>query len=58
MIQALDAGDWLQADLRLACVTGDPIDILLKNRTFAYTNLQGGTCNKLITRQGLRGEIS
>ena len=56
--QALDADDCLQADLRLARVTDDPIDILLKNGTIAFTDLPGGAYNKLITRQGRRGEMS
>ena len=56
--QALDADDWLQTDLRLARVTDDPIDILLKNGTISFTDLPGGAYNKLITWQGLRGEMS
>jgi len=55
--QALDADDWLQADLRPARVTDDPIDILLKNGTISFTDLPGGAYNKLITRQGLGGEM-
>ena len=36
----------------------DPIDILLKNGTISFTDLPGGAYNKLITRHGLRGEMS
>ena len=56
--QALYADDCLQADLRLARVTDDPIDILIKNETISFTDLPGGAYNKLITRQGLRDEMS
>ena len=40
--QALDADDWLQTDLRLARVTDDPFDILLKNGTISFRDLSGG----------------
>ena len=56
--QALDSDDCLQADLRLAGVADDPIDILLENGTISFTDLSGGAYKKLITRQGLRGEMS
>ena len=56
--QALYADDCLQADLRLARVTDDPIDILLKNGTISFTDLPGAAYNKPITRQGLRSEMS
>ena len=58
MRQALDSDDCLQADLRLARVTDDPIDILLKNGTIAFTDLSGGAYKKLITRQGRRAGMS
>ena len=58
MRQVLDADDWLQADLKLARVTDDPIGILLKNGTISFTDLPSGGYNKLITRQGLRIEMS
>ena len=56
--QALDSDDCLQADLRLARVTDDPIDILLKNGTISFTDLSGGAYKKLITRKGRRAEMS
>ena len=58
MRQALYADDCLQADLRLARVTDDPIDILITNEIISFTDLPGGAYNKLITRQGLRDEMS
>mgnify|MGYP000407944550 CR=1 FL=1 len=56
--QILDADDWLQADLKLARVTEDQIDILIENGTISFTDLRGGAQNKLNTRQGLRSEMS
>ena len=50
--------DCLHVDLKLARVTEDTIVILPKNGTIAFTDLLGGACNKLITRQGLRSEMS
>ena len=56
--QALYADDCLQADLRLAGVADDPIDILLENGTISFTDLSGGAYKKLITRKGRRAEMS
>ena len=56
--QVLDADDWLQANLKLARVTEDPIDILLKNGTISFMDLPGGAYNKVITRQSLGSEMS
>ena len=50
--------EWLQADLKLARMTEGPIDVLLKNGTISFTDLPSGGYNKLITRQGLRSEMS
>ena len=38
--------------------TDDSIDILLENGTISFTDLSGCAYKKLITRQGLRGEMS
>ena len=56
MRQALDADGSLQADLKLARVTEDLINILIENGTISFTDLPGGAHNKLSTRQGLRSE--
>ena len=58
MRQGLDADDWLKANLKLARLTEDPIDILLKNGTISFTDLSGGAYNKPIIRQGPRGKMS
>ena len=56
--QVLEADEWLQANLKLARLTEDPIDILCRNGTISFTNLPGAAYNKPITRQGLRSEMS
>ena len=56
--QVLDADEWLQADLKLARVTEDPINVLLKKETISFTDLPSGGYNKLVTQQGLRSEMS
>ena len=53
------AGDkWLQADLTFARVTEDLIDILIAKGVIAFTDLPVNAQEKLISRQGLRSELS
>ncbi len=56
--EVLKADEWLQADLSLARVTEDLIDVLIEKGAFAFTDLPQGAQSKLINRQGLRSELS
>ncbi len=50
--------EWLQADLALARVTEDLIEVLIDKGVLAFTDLPEGAQSKLIGRQGLRSEMS
>ena len=50
--------EWLQADLSLARVTEDLIEVLIGKGVIAFTDLPPGAQTKLIGRQGLRTELS
>lgn len=50
--------EWLQADLSLARVTEDLIEVLIAKGAIAFTDLPESAQSKLIDRQGLRSELS
>ena len=58
VMNIINNDEWIQADLSLARVTEDLIDILIENGTFSFTDLPEGAQMKLIKRQGLRSEMS
>jgi hypothetical protein len=54
----IGADEWLRADLALARVTEDLITNLMDKGVIAFTDLPAGVQEKIITRQGLRLEVS
>jgi hypothetical protein len=54
----LEKDEWVQADLALARVTEDLVDLLIDKGVINFTDLPSGAQNKLIKRQGLRTELS
>jgi hypothetical protein len=50
----IDADPWLRADLGLARVTEDLLNILMEKGVIAFTDLPIGAQQKIISRQGLR----
>ncbi len=58
VLQIIKDDEWLQADLSLARVTEDLIEVLIEKGAIAFTDLPVGAQTKLIDRQGLRSELS
>jgi hypothetical protein len=57
--QTILAGDkWLPANLAFARVTEDLIEVLIGKGVIAFTDLPVNAQEKLISRQGLRSELS
>jgi hypothetical protein len=54
----IDADEWIQADLALARVTEDLVDLLIGKGVINFTELPDGAQMKLLKRQGLRSELS
>lgn len=52
------ADEWVQADLALARVIEDLIDILIAKKLILFTDFPAGAQKKLIERRGLRKEFS
>lgn len=50
----IDADPWIAADLSLARVTEDLLNILMEKGVIAFTDLPVGAQEKIIKRQGLR----
>jgi len=50
--------DWIRADLSLARVTEDLIDLLIEKGIISFTELPEAAQAKLINRRGLRNELS
>ena len=50
--------EWLRADLSLARVTEDLIDLLIEKGLISFTELPEAAQSKLINRRGLRNELS
>ena len=50
--------DWVKADLALARVVEDLIDILIDKKLIVFTDFPEGAQKKLIERRGLRKEFS
>jgi hypothetical protein len=50
--------DWIKADLSLARVTEDLIDLLIEKGVISFTELPEAAQGKLISRRGLRNELS
>lgn len=50
--------DWIRADLSLARVTEDLIDLLIEKGLISFTELPEAAQAKLINRRGLRNELS
>ncbi len=50
--------EWVQADLQLARVMEDLIDILIEKKLIVFTDFPEGAQKKLIERRGLRKEFS
>ncbi len=53
-----DRDEWMQADLALARVTEDLVDLLIEKGVINFTELPDGAQQKLIKRRGLRSELS
>ena len=53
-----EADEWVQADLALARVTEDLVDLLIDKGVINFTDLPEGAQMKLLKRQGLRSELS
>ena len=49
--------NWMQADLELARVTEDLIDVLIEKGVIMFTDLPEAAQNKLLKRQGLRNRL-
>ena len=58
VLEIIKNDEWLQADLSLARVTEDLIEVLIEKGTIAFTDLPSGAQSTLIDRQGLRSELS
>ena len=58
LLDIIKNDEWLQADLSLARVTEDLIEVLIEKGAIAFTDLPEGAQSKLIDRQGLRSELS
>ena len=54
----IEGDEWLQADLSLARVTEDLVEVLIGKGVIAFTDLPVHAQEKLIGRQGLRSEMS
>jgi hypothetical protein len=50
----IDADPWIKADLSLARVTEDLLNILMEKGVISFTDLPVGAQEKIIKRQGLR----
>jgi hypothetical protein len=50
----LDSDPWVRADLSLARVTEDLLNILMEKGLISFTDLPVGAQEKIIARQGLR----
>ncbi len=50
--------EWMEADLALARVTEDLVDLLIGKGVINFTELHEGAQMKLLKRQGLRSELS
>ncbi len=58
VMDIINNDEWLQADLSLARVTEDLIEVLIEKGAISFTDLPVGAQSKLIDRQGLRSELS
>ena len=58
MTSLIDNDEWIQADLALARVTEDLVDLLIGKGVINFTELPEGAQMKLLKRQGLRTELS
>ncbi len=50
--------EWMEADLALARVTEDLVDVLIERGVINFTDLPDGAQQKLMKRRGLRSELS
>ncbi|MCW9034985.1 MAG: hypothetical protein OQJ97_12260 [Rhodospirillales bacterium] len=53
----IEDAEWMQADMELARVTEDLIDILIEKGIIMFTDLPDAAQHKLLKRQGLRSRL-